>query len=79
MVFLIQNSQNREGAALQIKLDELIRVSNARNALVGLEHLSESEIDKIRQTCERRARAAQSGEKAVKQTNRKARRAAKRA
>jgi low affinity Fe/Cu permease len=79
MVFLIQNSQNREGAALQVKLDELIRVSNARNALVGLEHLSESEIEKIRLASERRAKAAQGGEKAVRQTNRKANRAAKKA
>jgi Low affinity iron permease len=41
MVFLIQNSQNRDAAAIQVKLDELIRVSKAQNAFIGLEHLTE--------------------------------------
>ena len=45
MVFLIQNAQNRESSALQLKLDELIRVTEARNKLVGIEQLSESDID----------------------------------
>jgi low affinity Fe/Cu permease len=45
MVFLIQNSQNRDSAALQAKLDELIRVSEGRNAFVGIEQ----EIEKVRQ------------------------------
>lgn len=49
MVFLIQNSQNRDGEALQIKLDELLRVQRkANNALMDLEDLSEEEIDAIR-------------------------------
>lgn len=48
MVFLIQNAQNRESSALQLKLDELIRVSEARNKLVGIEQLSENDIDEIR-------------------------------
>src|SRR5262244_1282878 len=44
MVFLIQNTQNRDGAALQAKLDELIRASAAHNAFVGIEHLTEEEL-----------------------------------
>ena len=49
MVFLIQNSQNRDAAAIQAKLDELIRsAQNARNEFVGIEHLTDSEIEKIR-------------------------------
>jgi low affinity Fe/Cu permease len=48
MVFLIQNTQNRDGAALQTKLDELIRVSDAKNLFVGIERLTESEVEEIR-------------------------------
>lgn len=49
MVFLIQNSQNRDAAAIQAKLDELIRaVHDARNEFVGIEHLTDSEIEQIR-------------------------------
>lgn len=49
MVFVIQNSQNREGAALQIKLDELIRaLEGAENALLDLEELSDAELEEIR-------------------------------
>jgi low affinity Fe/Cu permease len=45
MVFLLQNTQNRDAKAVHLKLDELIRVSKrARNTLVDLEDLSESEI-----------------------------------
>lgn len=48
MVFLIQNQQNRDGAAIQAKLDELIRAMNgARNDLVGIEHLTDDEVDEI--------------------------------
>jgi low affinity Fe/Cu permease len=56
MVFLIQNSQNRDNAALQVKLDELIRVSEVKNMFVGIEHLTEEEIDELRERCEARAR-----------------------
>ncbi len=49
MVFLIQNSQNRDAAALQAKLDELIRaLGEARNEFIGIEHLTDSEIEDIR-------------------------------
>src|SRR5437764_14115701 len=43
MVFLIQNAQNRDSAAIQAKLDEIIRTSKARNSFVGLEHLTQEE------------------------------------
>ena len=49
MVFLIQNTQNRDTEALQIKLDELIRaVKGARNEVIDLEELDEEALDKIR-------------------------------
>ncbi|MHA6205374.1 low affinity iron permease family protein [Dyella soli] len=48
MVFLIQNTQNRDTAALQIKLDELIRSSAAHNALLNLEELDEASLEHIR-------------------------------
>jgi len=54
MVFLIQNSQNRDGAAIQAKLDELLRaVDKARGAFIGIEHLTDKEIEKIRIALER--------------------------
>jgi low affinity Fe/Cu permease len=56
MVFLIQNSQNRDSAAIQIKLDELIRVGDVKNTFVGIEHLTEEEIEELREKCERAAR-----------------------
>lgn len=59
MVFLIQNSQNRDGAAIQVKLDELIRVSAAKNFFVGIEHLTDEEIERLRNMCEARAKGAQ--------------------
>ena len=51
MVFLIQNTQNRDTSALQLKLDELIRVNEkARNRLLRLEELTEEEMEHIRRT-----------------------------
>jgi len=58
MVFLIQNSQNRDSAAIQVKLDELIRASAAKNYFVGIEHLSDMEIDRLREALEKWARAS---------------------
>lgn len=57
MVFLIQNSQNRGSAAIQVKLDELIRVSKANNSFMGLEHLTDEELQEIKGKCEGRAKA----------------------
>jgi low affinity Fe/Cu permease len=78
MVFLIQNSQNRDGAAIQVKLDELIRVSTAHNSFVGIEHLTDDELEDIRTKCELRAEAEKAGEDSVKRTGEKAREAAER-
>jgi low affinity Fe/Cu permease len=48
MVFLIQNTQNRDAKAIHLKLDELIRsVEKARNRLVDLEEMSDEELDKL--------------------------------
>lgn len=59
MVFIIQNSQNRDTAAMQIKLDELLsKVEGAREELMDLEELDEDKIEAIRQEFEVRARAA---------------------
>ena len=79
MVFLIQNSQNRDSAAIQVKLDELIRVSSAHNSFVGIEHLTDDELEDIRSKCEMRAEAEKIGEASVKRTGEKARKAADRA
>jgi len=49
MVFLIQNTQNRESSALQLKVDELLRASrHAQNAFINLEALSEQELERIK-------------------------------
>ena len=53
MVFLIQNSQNRDAAAMQAKLDELIRaIGDARNEFIGIEHKTDHEIEAIRRAIE---------------------------
>jgi low affinity Fe/Cu permease len=76
MVFLIQNSQNRDSAAIQVKLDELIRVSAVQNSFVGIEHLTDDELDEIRSKCELRAEAEKVGEETVKSAGKKAKHAA---
>ena len=50
MVFLIQNTQNRDSEALHAKLDELIRVSTAKNSFIGIENLSDEELEAILRT-----------------------------
>jgi low affinity Fe/Cu permease len=50
MVFLIQNTQNRESSALQLKIDELLRaVRGAQNAFINLEDLSEEDLGRIKE------------------------------
>ncbi len=54
MVFLIQNSQNRDAKAVHLKLDELIHgVQGARNSLIDLENFSDQELDALQQQFER--------------------------
>ena len=57
MVFLIQNSQNRDGAAMQAKLDELLRaVDQAREQFIGIEHLTDTQIELVRTALEKHAK-----------------------
>jgi len=59
MVFLIQNTQNRDAEAVQVKLDELIRATEgAHNALLDLEELEERELSRIRETYAQLAKKA---------------------
>jgi low affinity Fe/Cu permease len=56
MVFLIQNSQNRDAAAMQAKLDEVLRaIRDARSEFIGIEHLDDSQIEQIRTALEKEA------------------------
>jgi low affinity Fe/Cu permease len=62
MVFLIQSTQNRDGEAVQIKLDELLRVSaGAHNVLLNLEELEEHELQRIRAVYVKLAQKAREG------------------
>jgi low affinity Fe/Cu permease len=85
MVFLIQNTQNRDGAAIQAKLDELIRTGAAQDRYIGIENLTEQELNELKERCAARAktdvaedirRAADEAETAA---NERAARAAERA
>ncbi len=61
MVFVIQNTQNRDTASIHIKVDELIRVTkNARNVLLDLEELDDTTLEKLRGDYEKLARRAKS-------------------
>ncbi|HYJ52383.1 MAG TPA: low affinity iron permease family protein [Allosphingosinicella sp.] len=63
MVFLIQNSTNRDAAAMQAKLDELLRaVTKARGEFIGIEHMSEKQLEQIRDALEKEA-GTKSGDK----------------
>ena len=63
MVFLIQNTQNRDTEAMQVKLDELIRATKgAHNALLDLEELDDDEVDEFRKKYQLLADAARLGE-----------------
>lgn len=65
MVFLIQNTQNRDGAAMQAKLDELVfAVKEADARFIGIEHLTEAELDAILKEVEARGVAVHSGKPA---------------
>ncbi len=65
MVFLIQNTQNRDGAAMQAKLDELVfAVKQADARFIGIEHLTEAELDAILFEVEQRGRAVHAGKPA---------------
>ena len=57
MVFVLQNSQNRDGKALQAKIDELILTSAAQNKFVGIEKLDEEEIRQVSETLAEKAEA----------------------
>jgi low affinity Fe/Cu permease len=57
MVFLIQNTQNRDNAAIQAKLDDLILTSDAENMFVGIEKMTDKELEELRRKCEVRAQA----------------------
>src|SRR4030065_2701683 len=71
MVFIIQNTQNRDSAATQLKLDEIIRsMENANNALLNMEQLDEKEPEDIRAGYLRLGGKAQKGFKKIKKKKR---------
>jgi low affinity Fe/Cu permease len=70
MVFVIQNTQNRDGKAIQLKLDELIRaLEGARNKLVDLEDLSDEELKKLQKEFERLQKGSRESDTHVAKAN----------
>jgi low affinity Fe/Cu permease len=61
MLFLVQRTQNRDSVAVQMKLDELIRVSEASNLLLDLEEMDDATVRKFREQFRELARLAQNG------------------
>jgi low affinity Fe/Cu permease len=69
MVFLIQNSQNRDAAAMQAKLDELLRaVDKAREQFIGIEHLTDQQIELVRSALEKHAKQLKEKQPAKQKT-----------
>ena len=62
MVFLIQNTQNRDNLAVQVKLDELIRAGRAPNRFIGVEHLTDEELEALVAECEEEAKGRDTAE-----------------
>ena len=69
MVFLIQNTQNRDAEAIQLKLDEIIRAMHgARNEVIGLEELEEHELDSVKRDYQRLAGKARARRKGLRRS-----------
>lgn len=68
MVFLIQNSQNRDSAAIQVRLDELIRTGSVQNSFVGIAHLSADELEELQHPLPGARQGGGGGEKKLRQT-----------
>jgi low affinity Fe/Cu permease len=70
MVFLIQNTQNRDARAINLKLDELIgSIKSARNEMIDIEHLSDAELDILAQRYE--ALRAEAADRGIREPERK--------
>lgn len=74
MVFLIQSTQNRDSRALQLKLDELIRASEARNAFADLEDASEEELEQFQAEFRALRKKGLGGDQAIVEATRRVRR-----
>ena len=73
MVFLIQNTQNRDSKAIQLKLDEIIRsLSGARNRLIDLETLSDEDLQKFQDEFERLRKHSEATAETARKAHRKA-------
>ncbi len=69
MVFLIQNSQNRDGAAVQAKLDEMLRaIDKAREQFIGIEHLTDRQIALVKKALEREVKTEPDKQKTAPDT-----------